>query len=73
MGQDWERGSPVSLTAALRVISQLLLKKVNECVWRIHRISWFFLAWKRGGSFPREQLERDPDLSICLRDEKPEG
>lgn len=39
--------SPVSLVATLVISSQLLLKKVNECVWRIHRISWFFFAWKR--------------------------
>lgn len=36
--------SPVSLTAALLIVSQLLVKKGNECVWRIHRISWFFFA-----------------------------
>ena len=39
--------SPVSLMAALLMVSQLLLKKVNECVWRIHRISWFLFDWKR--------------------------
>ena len=39
--------SPVSLMAALLMVSQLLLKNVNECVWRIHRISWFLFDWKR--------------------------
>ena len=42
-----DAASPVSLMAALLMVSQLLLKNVNECVWRIHRISWFLFDWKR--------------------------